>query len=181
MSEIHSRHGAQRTAPYTAQTVWTSPLGALRLARTACGLAGAWFVGQKDDPGVLPDVAIAPDDPLLAEAVVQLDAYWRGQRQQFDLPLDLMGTPFQRRVWQALLHIPFGQCGHYGDIAMHLGQPKASRAVGGAIGRNPISVIVPCHRVIGQNGTLTGYSGGMPRKVALLQLEGHMLATDRLL
>ena len=181
MSEFTSQHTPSRSPRYIAQTVWTSPLGALRLARTGCGLAGAWFVDQKDDPGLLPGVPDAPEDPLLADTIQQLEAYWRGQRQRFDLPLDLIGTPFQRRVWQALLHIPFGQCGHYGDIARHLGQPQASRAVGGAIGRNPISVIVPCHRVIGQNGTLTGYSGGMPRKVALLQLEGHMLTTDRLL
>lgn len=170
---------ATPASSHTAQAVVSSPLGEVRLARTALGLSGMWFAGQRDDPGDLP-VPHRADDPVLAEAARQLDAFWAGRRQQFDLPLDLIGTPFQRKVWQALLDIPFGSWRHYGDIAQQIGQATASRAVGGAVGRNPVSVIVPCHRVIGLNGTLTGYSGGMDRKKALLRLEGHAIEANRL-
>ena len=154
-----------------AQATTLSALGPILLARTASGLAGAWFAGQQHHPGALgvPDL---PDDPLLAEAADQLRAYFAGAALAFDLPLDLQGTPFQRRVWQALLAIAPGCTRSYGDIAAALGAASAVRAVGGAVGRNPVSVIVPCHRVIGRDGGLTGYAGGMERKRALLALEG---------
>ena len=155
----------------TAQATTLSALGPILLARTASGLAGAWFAGQQHHPGALgvPDL---PDDPLLAEAADQLRAYFAGAALAFDLPLDLQGTPFQRRVWQALLAIAPGCTRSYGDIAAALGAASAVRAVGGAVGRNPVSVIVPCHRVIGRDGALTGYAGGLERKRALLALEG---------
>lgn len=159
--------------PYTAQAIVASPLGDLRLARTAAGLAGAWFIhGTKDHPGPLPGVPMSPQDPLLAEAARQFDAYWHGRAATFGVPLDLLGTPFQCAVWRALLDIPFGATRTYGEIARHVGQPKAFQAVGLAVGANPLIVIVPCHRIIGRDARLTGFSSGLPRKIDLLQREG---------
>jgi methylated-DNA-[protein]-cysteine S-methyltransferase len=155
----------------TAQATIASPLGPLLLARTAKGLAGVWFEDQEHHPGPLAAPEL-PDDPLLRATAEQFDAYFAGRELAFDMPLDLLGTPFQRDVWQALLGIGAGQTRSYGDIAKQLGSPRATRAVGSAVGRNPLSVIVPCHRVIGSSGALTGYAGGMQRKRALLALEG---------
>ena len=154
----------------TAQTTITTPLGKLLLARTARGLAGVWFEGQKHHPEPLAALR-RPDDELLRRAAGQLHAYFAGARGGFDVPLDLHGTPFQRAVWQALLAIPPGSTRSYAEIAKALDAAKAVRAVGGAVGRNPLSVIVPCHRVVGSNGALTGYAGGVDRKRALLELE----------
>ena len=154
----------------TAQATTSSVLGPILLARTANGLAGAWFAGQKHHPGVL-DLPDLPDDPLLVDAADQLRAYFAGEAVGFELPLDLQGTPFQRCVWQALLRIARGRTRSYGEIAAAVGSASAVRAVGGAVGRNPVSVIVPCHRVIGRDGALTGYAGGLERKQALLALE----------
>jgi methylated-DNA-[protein]-cysteine S-methyltransferase len=156
----------------TAQAAFDSPLGPMLLARTANGVAGMWFDGQKAHPGELPTVPHDPDDPLLKEAALQLRDYFAGRRTQFELPLDLQGTPFQQIVWQALLRIPAGGTCTYAAIAREVGAPQAVRAVGAAVGRNPVSVIVPCHRVLGHDGSLTGYAGGLHRKQALLQLEG---------
>ncbi|MFZ5528905.1 MAG: methylated-DNA--[protein]-cysteine S-methyltransferase [Pseudomonadota bacterium] len=158
---------------YTAQAIVASPLGDLRLARTAQGLAGAWFIhGTKDHPGPLADVSMAPEDTLLQQAAREFERYWHGQATTFDVPLDLLGTPFQCAVWQALLEIPFGATRTYGDIARHVGQPRAAQAVGMAVGANPLIVIVPCHRIIGRDARLTGFSSGMPRKIDLLTREG---------
>lgn len=112
-----------------------------------------------------------PGSPLLDRAREQLAVYFHGQRQQFDLPLDLYGTPFQIAVWQALRTIRYGTTRSYGDIARQVGRPKAARAVGGANNRNPVSVIVPCHRVIGSDGALVGYGGGLSIKKMLLAIE----------
>jgi methylated-DNA-[protein]-cysteine S-methyltransferase len=155
------------------------------LARTANGLAGLWFDGQKDHPGALA-APERPDDPLFRRAIDQLGRYFgtgtgagsgghggAAQAVPFDLPLDLHGTAFQRAVWQALCRIAPGQTCNYGEIAQAVGTPRAVRAVGAAVGRNPVSVIVPCHRVIGRDGSLTGYAGGLDRKQALLRLEGR--------
>jgi methylated-DNA-[protein]-cysteine S-methyltransferase len=154
----------------TAQATVPSPLGNVLLARTANGLAGLWFEGQKDHPGSLP-VPVRPEDPLLLSARQQLADYFSGLRLAFDLPLDLHGTPFQRSVWQALLAIAPGSTLSYAAMATAVGSPRAVRAVGAAIGKNPVSVIVPCHRVVGSQGALTGYAGGLDRKRALLALE----------
>ena len=155
-----------------------TPLGTLTLARSAQGLCGAWFDDQRDAPPAslfLPAQA-RTDDVLLNAAADQLQAYFEGRLQRFDLPLDLgAGTGFQQTVWQALLDIGHGQLGSYGALAQRIGKPAAVRAAGGAIGRNPLSIIVPCHRVLGRDGQLTGYSGGLWRKQALLRLEGHAL------
>ena len=161
---------APDTSACTAQTTINTPLGNLLLARTAKGLAGVWFDGQKHHPAPLTAMR-SPDDELLRRAAEQLHAYFAGEGLGFDVPLDLQGTPFQRAVWQALLAIPSGETRSYGEIAAALGSASAVRAVGGAVGRNPVSVIVPCHRVVGSDGSLTGYAGGVDRKRALLELE----------
>jgi methylated-DNA-[protein]-cysteine S-methyltransferase len=157
-----------------------TPLGELTLAAGTHGLAGAWFEDQQHrPPGLIGAGNIAwpnaPAHPVLREAARQIDAYFNGALKVFDLPLDLSaGTDFQRTVWQALLALPRGQTCTYGELSARIGRPSAVRATGGAIGRNPLSVIVPCHRVIGQGGVLTGYAGGLARKRALLQLEGAL-------
>ena len=156
----------------TAQALLDTPLGRMRLARTPNGLAGLWFEGQRHHPGELT----APrhdDDALLREAAVQVQRYFAGTLTRFDLPLDLLGTAFQRAVWHGLLRIPAGHTCSYGELANAIGRPTASRAVGAAVGRNPVSLVVPCHRVVGAGGALTGYAGGIERKRALLALEGH--------
>ncbi|MFC5498067.1 methylated-DNA--[protein]-cysteine S-methyltransferase [Caenimonas terrae] len=158
--------------PSTVQTRYAGPLGPMIVAATDRGLAGIWFEGQRH----LPDTTAwphAPDHPLLREAVAQLGDYFAGRRTQFELPLDLQGgTAFQQSVWQALLAIPAGGTTSYGDISRRVGRPAAVRAVGAAVGRNPLSIVVPCHRVLGRDGSLTGYAGGLERKSALLALEG---------
>jgi methylated-DNA-[protein]-cysteine S-methyltransferase len=159
----------------TAQHRMASPLGTLLLARTATGLAGAWFEQQKHHPAAI-DAPERDDDALLMAAAWQLRAYFAGTTDEFDLALDLQGTDFQKAVWAELLCIEPGATCSYGDIAQRLGRPTAGRAVGAAVGRNPISIIVPCHRVVGSSGALTGYAGGLDRKTALLRLEAERAA-----
>jgi methylated-DNA-[protein]-cysteine S-methyltransferase len=152
-----------------------TPLGPMLLSASPDGLCGAWFVGQRHFPNLLPPATRSepPTHRLLAHACTQLEDYFAGRRQHFDLPLDLSrGTPFQQQVWTALLHIGWGETTRYGELAQQLGRPQASRAVGMAVGRNPLSIIVPCHRVLGAQGSLTGYAGGLDRKQNLLQREG---------
>lgn len=167
---------APTSAPAPLQLAFDSPLGALHVAATERGVCGVWFLGQRHAPAQLtgPSAwAEAPQHPLLCQARDQLLDYLNGESTGFDLPLDLsQGTPFQRAVWQALRDIPRGRCLGYGALASQLGRPQAARAVGAAVGRNPVSVIVPCHRVLGADGSLTGYAGGLERKTALLRLEG---------
>jgi len=161
-----------RLPAHTQLTHLTSPLGTMLLAACNNQLIGIWFDGQAH----LPDLSgCAPDagQPVLQQAKAQLQDYFVGQRRQFDLPLNLAtGTAFQQAVWQALLSIPFGATCSYGQLASRIDKPSAVRAVGAAVGRNPFTIIVPCHRVIGASGSLTGYAGGLDRKTALLQLEG---------
>lgn len=145
-----------------------SPIGPLTLAGRDGRLMHLRMVDQTYEPS---RDGWASDDSAFDDAAVQLAAYFAGELSDFQLELDLAGTAFQRRVWEALLTIPYGQTRSYGDIARQIGAPGASRAVGLANGHNPISIIVPCHRVIGANGSLTGYGGGMERKKMLLQLE----------
>ncbi len=153
-----------------------SPLGTITLAASDQGLCGAWFDDQKHGPTDADKQQwhTSPQHPFLQCAASQLHAYFAGELQRFDLPLDLsVGTPFQQSIWQALLSIPLGASQSYGDLARRLDNPKAVRAVGAAVGRNPLSIIVPCHRILGAGGQLTGYAGGLWRKQALLKLEGH--------
>jgi methylated-DNA-[protein]-cysteine S-methyltransferase len=158
---------------------WNSPLGPMILAASDLGLCGVWFEGQRHGPSVerLRSWTCVTTHPLLQEASAQLQAYFKGDLSHFDLPLDLSaGTPFQQSVWQALLGVPPGHSQSYGELARQLNNLKAVRAVGAAVGRNPVSIIVPCHRILGGGGQLTGYAGGLWRKQALLQLEGHPIA-----
>jgi methylated-DNA-[protein]-cysteine S-methyltransferase len=152
----------------------SSPIGNLLLAATEHGICGLYFEEHRHFNGVQAWQR-APTHPHLCAAASQLDAYFDGRRTTFDLPLDLTGTAFQRAAWQQLTAIPFGQSITYGQQALRLGKPTAARAVGAANGRNPVSIIVPCHRVIGASGAATGYAGGLERKRYLLALEGIAL------
>lgn len=149
-----------------------SPVGLLKLVGSDKGLAGVLW--EQERAGRVPHLQTglqAQPHPLLQEAATQLTEYFAGTRTVFDLPLDFTGSDFNRRVWKALLEIPYGETRTYGQIARQIGAPTASRAVGAANGRNPISIIAPCHRVIGANGKLTGFAGGLAAKTYLLQLE----------
>ena len=165
------------------QTRYQSPLGSIIIAATAKGLAGLWFDDQRHLPRELVGPAVWPSDPdhlVLKEVISQLTEYFSGQRSSFDVPLDLAyGTAFQQSVWRALLKIPQGGTASYGEVSQRIGKPAAVRAVGAAVGRNPVSIIVPCHRVMGAGGKLTGYAGGLERKSALLKLEGVALEGAR--
>src|SRR5690348_11536717 len=150
-------------------TTVDSPIGELTLASDGEGLTGLYMTEQRHRPE-LP-AADGDDDAVLAAAREQLAEYFAGERRNFDLPLKPAGTPFQRSVWEALRAIPYGETAGYGELAQRLGRPGAARAVGLANGRNPIAIVVPCHRVIGAAGALTGYGGGLERKRYLLALE----------
>jgi methylated-DNA-[protein]-cysteine S-methyltransferase len=150
--------------------VYQSPVGPLSLASNGDALTGLAFATQTHPCRALHG-AEQGDDAILREARRQLAAYFKSDLKTFDLPLAPQGTDFQQRVWNALLKIPFGKTSSYADVAVKIGAPKAMRAVGAANGRNPIAIIVPCHRVIGANGALTGFGGGMERKQFLLALE----------
>ncbi|MGO1345236.1 methylated-DNA--[protein]-cysteine S-methyltransferase [Chromohalobacter japonicus] len=141
----------------------TSPLGMLRILASEHGIREIAFVDDTETP--------AAPSPLTDICREQLSAYLKGELRDFDVPLDPQGTPFQQRVWQALARIPFGETRSYAEIARDIDNLKAVRAVGAANGRNPLPIVVPCHRVIGRDGTLTGYAGGLERKAWLLELE----------
>lgn len=148
-----------------------SPLGRLLLTSNRAALTGLYLEGQKSLPPQTSDWQEAPQLDLLVQTQIQLEEYFTYQRQQFDLPLAPNGTPFQQQVWHQLRQIPFGETISYGTLAARLGKPTASRAVGAANGQNPLSIVVPCHRVIAVNGALTGYAGGLDRKQWLLHHE----------
>ena len=157
---------------------YESPLGKMLLAADDAGLMGAWFYGQRyfarglEGAEKNAGTGELADSPVLLAARCWLDAYFAGERPGVaDVPLAPRGTAFQRRVWGALLAIPYGETRTYGELAAELG--SSPRAVGAAVGKNPISVIVPCHRVLGAGGSLTGYAGGLARKQALLEIERH--------
>lgn len=154
-------------------TEYESPLGKLLLAATDNGLCGLYFEQHKRFKGMQ---GWRRDDshPHLRHAARQLDEYFAGGRTRFDIALDIPGTPFQRAVWQELLRLPFGKTTTYQAIAQRVANPKAIRAAGTAIGRNPVSIIVPCHRVVGASGSLSGYAGGLDRKRYLLAHEERL-------
>jgi methylated-DNA-[protein]-cysteine S-methyltransferase len=158
-------------------------LGTITLARQGPDLAGLWFAGQKYDrhPYCQDDSCVWTDDPndkQLGVMAEQLSGYFSGKRQQFSLPLRPVGTDFQQRVWQALQEIECGATVSYGQLAARIGKPAAVRAVAAAIGRNPVSIVIPCHRVVGADGKLTGYAGGIDRKQTLLAHEASMCVTE---
>lgn len=166
----------------------SSPVGLLFLARTERGLRHLQFMDRKSLKRMIashqdtaPDTTWEPSLLELKEAVDQLDAYFNGMLHQFELPIDPVGSDFQHKVWKALSRIPFGETRSYGQIAKAIHQPKASRAVGLANNHNPIAIIVPCHRVIGANGSLTGYGGGIHRKRWLLEHEARFAGQQQTL
>lgn len=150
-------------------TAVDSPVGPLTLVAHDGVLSGLYMTDQRHRPA---DETFGPEDPSpFGDVITQLAEYFAGTRTTFDLALDLIGTPFQRTVWRALREIPYGETVSYGELAQRLGRPSAARAVGLANGRNPIGIIVPCHRVVGSTGDLTGYGGGLDRKRHLLDFE----------
>lgn len=159
---------------YTSE--YTSPLGGILLAADEVGLRGLWFDGQKYFARDLPDERTERETPVLSEAKRWLDLYFGGQEPDFLPPLHPVGTPFRQAVWEILLRIPYGKTVTYGEISKQLAEKMglermSAQAVGGAVGHNEISIIIPCHRVVGSNGSLTGYAGGIDRKIKLLELE----------
>lgn len=150
-----------------------SPLGAITIQAVDAGLLGIWFEQHTTLPAELGCESAL--HPVIGATCEQLGQYFSGLRQQFNLPLAAQGTEFQQKVWRALIEIPYGQTCSYQELANAIGNPKAVRAVGLANGKNPISIVVPCHRVIGKNGKLTGYAGGVERKEQLLALERDFL------
>lgn len=153
-----------------------SPVGPLRLVADAHGLRQIWFETERHPKQASPDWVRSP--AALAFARVQLEEYFAGTRTQFELPLHPQGTAFQLAVWQALSRIPYAATISYGELARRIGQARAMRAVGAANGRNPLPIVVPCHRVIGANGSLTGFGGGLPTKRYLLALEQRVAHGD---
>lgn len=159
----------------TYYTYFESQIDPILLTSDGTALTGCYMVEHKHGPDVAAEWVASDDVAPFAEAKRQLTAYFAGERTEFELPLAPQGTEFQHRVWAELARIPFGTTLSYGELARRIGNPNASRAVGLANGRNPISIIVPCHRVIGANGKLVGYGGGLPRKQALLAHEASRL------
>jgi methylated-DNA-[protein]-cysteine S-methyltransferase len=158
-----------------------SPLGEILLTFDARSLTGLYFVGQKAQPPVPAGGERDDDHPVALRTAAHLARYFEGDDPGFDVPVLLRGTAFQRAVWSALQGIPRGATASYAAIAQRIGAPAAVRAVGAAVGRNPVSIIVPCHRVVGSDGSLTGYAGGLPRKIRLLRLEGVLSAGQQAL
>jgi methylated-DNA-[protein]-cysteine S-methyltransferase len=172
---------ARRTAGVDlAQAVIETPLGPLTALASPAGLHGLWFDRQQHAPGPLA-ARHDPSQRWIAQARAELAEYFAGTRRRFDVPVRPQGTPFQEAVWRLLCDIACGETTSYGRIAQALGRPQGARAVGAAVGRNPVSILVPCHRVVGGHGALTGYAGGLTRKEALLELEarGGRPARDR--
>ncbi|WP_439423059.1 methylated-DNA--[protein]-cysteine S-methyltransferase [Saccharothrix sp. HUAS TT10] len=157
------------STPVAVHTVVDSPVGEITLVARDGVLAGLYMREHRHRPAF--ETFGPRDAEVFDEVVVQLDEYFAGKRTEFDLPLAMAGTPFQRTVWEALKEIPHGETVSYGELAARIGRPTASRAVGLANGKNPISIIVPCHRVVGSSGSLTGYGGGIERKRMLLGFE----------
>jgi methylated-DNA-[protein]-cysteine S-methyltransferase len=148
-----------------------SPVGKLKLVASAKSLVAILWENDSPRRVRLKELTEDVNHPVLVKTEQQLKEYFAGKRDSFSLPLDMRGTPFQNSVWEALLAIPFGETRSYGELAKQLGNPQATRAVGAANGRNPISIVVPCHRVIGASGKLTGFAGGLSAKAYLLGLE----------
>jgi methylated-DNA-[protein]-cysteine S-methyltransferase len=148
-----------------------TPVGRLKLVASDTGLVAILWPDETPNRVRLANLIENPTHPILLEAERQVHEYFAGKRQSFSVPLDMRGTPFQQNVWKALLGIPFGQTRSYGELARQIGTPRGVRAVGAANGRNPLSIVVPCHRVIGASGKLTGFAGGLATKSHLLDFE----------
>lgn len=150
-----------------------SPIGKLKLVASEQGLVAILWENDRPRRVVLDNPVANPQQRILQQTESELKEYFAGKRREFTVPLDMRGTPFQKQVWEALLGIPYGETRTYGQLANQLGNPKATRAVGAANGRNPVAIIAPCHRVVGFSGKLTGFAGGLEAKAHLLNLEGH--------
>jgi methylated-DNA-[protein]-cysteine S-methyltransferase len=169
--------------PSTVQARLASPLGPIVVAASERGLCGLWFDGQRHQPDATVSARWAPaaQHEVLDRTAAALQAYFDGDAEPFAMPVDLQGgTVFQQAVWRALCAIPRGETVSYRGLSERIGMPSAVRAVAAAVGRNPVSIVVPCHRVVGSDGTLTGYAGGLERKASLLQLEKAMAQSERL-
>ena len=160
-------------------TYYSSPIGKIMTASGGESIVGLWFEGQKYYGGIIKEEMVVKDDlPIFQKLKKWLDRYFNGKKPDiYELPLEPAGSDFQKEVWKILCQIPYGKCMTYGDIAKQIAAKMgkkniSAQAVGGAVGRNPISIIIPCHRVIGANGNLTGYAGGIDKKIALLKNEG---------
>lgn len=154
------------------QALFDTPIGTLTIIASDDGLTHVLFDGQTpDEVGLGNDLPIVDDDPVLCATEAQLHEYFAGDREDFDVPLDLRGTEFQVEAWQALASVPYGETTSYGEQAERIGRPGAFRAVGAANGKNPVPIILPCHRIVGANGALTGFAGGLDLKQKLLSLE----------
>ncbi len=160
---------AYSQALYACTQQYSTPFGEVLIAADDLGITGLWFTGQKHFPSHLK--CASGTNAHLEAAMVWLDQYFRGQLPSISVPLHPFGTPFQKAVWDILCAIPYGQTVSYGQIAKQLSPTMSAQAVGNAVARNPISILIPCHRVIGSDGSLTGYAGGLTRKGKLLQLE----------
>jgi len=166
---MKTKNAERKAAASVHFTHVQSPVGRLRVAWSDRGLVRIDTGRQLEAP---PPAHWVRDDEAQSPALAQLRDYFAGERRAFDLTLDLDGTDFQRRVWAALADIPYGETATYAQLARRIGRPGSARAVGAAVGSNPVSIVLPCHRVIGSDGTLTGYAGGLPVKKKLLALEG---------
>ncbi len=154
------------------KTNYDSPLGKITLCSDGTNLVGAWLDGQKYFAATVKDMHTNDTLPLFTDVKDWLDRYFAGEKPDIsELPLAPAGNEFRQAVWKILCEIPYGQTTTYGEIAKQLGKPKSAQAVGGAVGHNPISIIIPCHRVVGKNGSLTGYAGGIDKKIKLLEHE----------
>jgi methylated-DNA-[protein]-cysteine S-methyltransferase len=163
---------------YLISTTYESPVGMLKLVAGDGGLrAVIWPGGRLDRVGLTAEIITTGHAPVLDAAAGQLDEYFAGTRTTFEIPLDLQGTSFQLAAWRALAAIPYGETRTYGQQADRIGRPAAVRAIGAANGRNPVSIVLPCHRVVGSNGSLVGFGGGLEVKAALLELEREALAS----
>ena len=151
-----------------------SPIGELLLVADESAFTGVYYAGRKHIPAIHKNWKTDWKNPILKEAVAQLKDYFAGKRDEFDLPLRMTGTGFQEKVWKEIARIPFGETLTYSELARRVGSPTAIRAAGASTGRNPMSIIVPCHRVVGKNGSLTGFAGGLERKRHLLKLENAL-------
>jgi methylated-DNA-[protein]-cysteine S-methyltransferase len=160
----------------TVYELIASPLGPMRLTATPDGLASIFFTDETGMPPRDTHWVRDPASPVLRRAAVELGEYFAGRRRAFDLPLAPSGTPFQLDVWKAISTVRAGETISYAELARRSGHPGSFRAVGAATGRNPLAIVVPCHRIVGSDGSLTGYAGGLPRKRALLALEGESRA-----
>jgi methylated-DNA-[protein]-cysteine S-methyltransferase len=155
----------------TNYSTFKTPLGELLLVADESALTGIYFSGHKHSPQVEKTWTLNTRHPVLQQAEKELKEYFQGKRNSFSFPMNSVGTAFQKKIWKEIARIPFGKTATYSDLAKKAGSPKAVRAAGAATGRNPLSIVVPCHRVMGKNGAITGYAGGLDRKQHLLDLE----------